>query len=95
MAIMTRLQGYALTALAVLLVLFGAYALGGRTARRATIKQYDYEEAVRAAAGAKGRHDVDLETRGLDDGAAAAELGRDWMRRETDRDPSGKADRRK
>ena len=95
MTIMTRLQGWALTALAVLLVLFGAYAWGGRTARRATTLKYDYEEAARAAAGAKGRYDAELETRELPEGGAANELRRDWMRRKTDTDANASPDRRK
>jgi hypothetical protein len=95
MPILTRLQGWALTAFAVLLVLLGAYAYGGRKARRATELKYDYEEAARAAAGAKGRYDAELETRELPEGGAADELRRDWMRRSTDTDPDAKADRRK
>lgn len=77
---MVRLQGWALMALAVLLVLAGAYVKGGRAAKAAANKKRDLDEARRAAAGAKEVHDAELETRGMGDGDAERELRRDWMR---------------
>jgi hypothetical protein len=87
--IIERLKGWALTALAVLLVLVGAYAMGGRASRKAADKKTNYDEALRTAAGAKGVHDVELNTRGMPDGAAADELRRNWMRRRGDTDAKG------
>jgi hypothetical protein len=76
----TRLQAWAFTALAVLLVLVGAYALGGRAARRSTEEKYKFEKARREAAAAKGAHDAQMEVDALPTGGAADELRRNWMR---------------
>ena len=80
MGILTRLQAWALTALAVLLIIVGAYALGGRTARKAADRKKEYNDALRAAAGAKGVQDATLTVRSLADGGAADKLRDDWMR---------------
>lgn len=93
--ILDKLKSWALTALAVLLVLVGAYAMGGRASKKSAEKKRNYDEALRSAAGAKGVHDAELETRRLPAGGAADELGRDWMRRSTDRtDTSAEGDSR-
>ena len=78
--IIQRLQSWALMALAILLVLLGAYAMGGRAAAKSAKQRRDLEEAQRAAAGAKGVHDAELETRRLPTGGAADQLRREWMR---------------
>jgi type III secretory pathway component EscV len=78
--LMARLQGWALTTLAVLAVLVGAYAYGHRTAKKAAKKESDLAEAQRATAGAKGVEDARREVDKLPDGGAADELRRDWMR---------------
>jgi hypothetical protein len=75
-----KLKAWALTAWAVLLVLVGAYFMGGRVAKKAAEKKKDYNDALRAAAGAKEVHDVELDTRKLPTGSAADQLRRDWMR---------------
>lgn len=75
-----KVKSWALTAWAVLLVLVGAYAMGSRVARKAAEKKTNYNDALRAAAGAKGAHDAELDARKLPDGGAADELRRDWMR---------------
>jgi hypothetical protein len=75
-----KLKSWALLALAVLAVLLGAYGYGGRAARKAAEKKRDYDEALRAAAGAKGVHDVEVDIRQMPDGVAADQLRRDWMR---------------
>lgn len=80
MGILTRLQAWALTALAVLLVIFGAYAIGGRVSRKAADQKKKYNDALRAAAGAKGVQDATLTVRSLDDGGAADELRDKWVR---------------
>jgi hypothetical protein len=74
------LKAKALLLLAVLLVLFGAYAMGGRASRRSAEKKRNYDDALRAAAGAKGVHDAEVEVIKLPAGAAADQLRRDWMR---------------
>ena len=80
MLIIERLKSLALTLLAVVSVLVGAYAMGGRAARRAAEKKRNYDDALRAGAGAKGVHDAEVEVRKLHDGGAADQLSRDWMR---------------
>lgn len=75
-----KLKSWALTAWAVLLVLVGAYAWGSRAAKKAAEKKANYNEALRAAAGAKEVHNAELDTRKLPDGGAADQLRRDWMR---------------
>lgn len=92
--IVERLKSWALTAFAVLLVLVGAYAMGGRASKKAAEKKRDYDEALRAAAGAKGKYDAELDTRRLPPGGAFDELGREWMRRSTDNDTSAESGRR-
>jgi hypothetical protein len=78
--ILGKLQAWALTILAVLAVLVGAYVKGGRAAKAAADKQRELDDARRAAAGAKGVHDAAIETNRLRDGDAADQLRRDWMR---------------
>lgn len=51
-----RLQGILLTAAAVVLVLFGAYALGGRAARRAV----EIKDQKRRIDAAEDRRDVEI-----------------------------------
>jgi hypothetical protein len=80
MLIVERLKAWALTLVAVVLVLLGAYAMGGRKARQAAEKKRNYDDALRAGAGAKGVHDVEVEVRKLPAGGAADQLRRDWMR---------------
>lgn len=75
-----RLQAWALTALAVLLVILGAYSLGGRAARKSADQKRKYDDALRAAAGSKGVHDAQTEVGQLHTGAAADRLRDDWMR---------------
>lgn len=84
MLIIEKLKGYAFTALAVLLVLVGAYAMGGRASRKAMTEKKQLNDALREAAGAKGVHDAAIETNKLPDGDAAMQLRNDWMRRSTD-----------
>lgn len=84
MLIIEKMKGWALTALAVLLVLVGAYAMGGRASRKAVKAKTDLNNARREAAGAKGVHDATLETNKLPDGDAGIQLRNDWMRRSTD-----------
>lgn len=75
-----KLQGWALTFVAVVLVLLGAYAVGGRAAKKAAKKDQQYKDALRVAAGAKGVQDAKQEVNKLDNGAAAQQLRNDWMR---------------
>jgi hypothetical protein len=80
MMIVEWLKAKALLVLAVLLVLFGAYVMGGRAARRSAESKRNYDEALRAAAGSKGVHDAEVEVQKMPAGAAADQLRRDWMR---------------
>lgn len=75
-----RLQALALTVLAVLLVLTGAYLAAGRSARRAADLQHEADEARRSAAGAKESNRVEIEIEAMPDGDAAHELRNDWLR---------------
>jgi len=85
-AIFGKLQGWALTTLAVLAVLVGAYGYGHRAATKAAKKEGDLAEAERIKAGSKGVQDAQREVDRLPDGGAADELRRDWMRDETEAD---------
>lgn len=87
--ILDKMKSWALTALAVLLVLVGAYAMGGRASKKSAEKKRNYDEALRSAAGSKGVHDAEMETRRLPTGGAADELSRDWMRESGDRPDAG------
>lgn len=78
----TRLKSWSLTVLAVLLVMVGAYAAGGRAARKAANQQREYEEARRAAAGAKGVQNAKFEIGKMSSDDIRDNLRRDWMRRE-------------
>lgn len=78
----SRLKSWSLTILAVLLVMVGAYAAGGRAARKAADQQREYEEARRAAAGAKGVQDARREISKMSSSDVRDELRRDWVRRE-------------
>lgn len=80
--ILAKLQGWALTTLAVLAVLVGAYGLGHRAAAKSAKKESDLAEATRATAGTKGVEDARREVDKLPDGGAADELRRDWVRDE-------------
>lgn len=82
MLILDRLKSWALTALAVLLVVLGAYTMGGRASRKAANAKKELDDARRAAAGAKGVHDAASEINEMPDGAAAGQLRREWMRDE-------------
>lgn len=80
MFVIEKLKGWALMALAVLLVLVGAYAMGSRASRKSAETKRKYDDALRNAAGAKGVHDATLETKKLPDGGAADVLRSDWLR---------------
>ncbi|MNK80463.1 hypothetical protein D3C87_1001780 [compost metagenome] len=87
--IMARLQGWALTTLAVLAVLVGAYAYGHRTAKKAARKENELAQAERISAGAKGVQDAQREVDMLPDGGAGDELRRDWLRNEPEEAATG------
>ena len=70
----SRLQAWALTALAVLAVLAGAYAMGGRAARRSA----ELEEERRQARARRRIEEVDREIDDLDR-AALRERARRWV----------------
>lgn len=89
MLVIEKLKGYALMVLAVLLVLLGAYAMGGRASKKSAEKKEKYRDALREAAGAKGVHDAEIETRKLPTGGAADQLRADWMRDADDSAPKG------
>lgn len=74
------LQRYALAALAILLVLVGAYKAGTRAARRSFELEQAEAEAKRLRAANKGMRDAKEHVANLPAGGAADELRRDWMR---------------
>ncbi|WP_074983723.1 hypothetical protein [Pseudomonas citronellolis] len=71
-----RIQAALLTLMAVVLVLFGAYALGGRAARKAT-EQKTQRRTIEAA---RERSDVEMRVDRQPDGAAAERLRNEWSR---------------
>lgn len=86
-ALWAKIQGWALMALAVAAVLVGAYAAGGRSARRAA----EVERLNRELAGEKAarkaqerarsdRNAIDHAVRNLPAGGAAERLRREWNR---------------
>lgn len=93
-ALILRAQGWALTALAVLLVLAGAYALGSTRARRAAEKANEAdrlrrdlanERANSAAQGAaieaaRVRRDADAAAAAMAPGEAQEALRNEWSR---------------
>lgn len=79
--IMRRLQSWALSALAVLLVLVGAYSAGSRSARSAAKRDQEIDDAKRAMAVAEQLREVQREIDSKPPGAAADELRSDWMRK--------------
>lgn len=72
----TRLQAALLTALAVLLVLAGAYAAGGRAARRAVVAKTQ----KRQIEAAEDRHDVEEDVGRMPDDVVAERLRTDWTK---------------
>ncbi len=80
-ALWARLQGWLLMAGAVAAVLVGAYAAGGRAARRSA--EID-RQAAREQAARRARH-VENETASMGDDAIARELVRDWVRKSSGR----------
>lgn len=89
--VLLKLQSWALTALAVLAVLVGAYGYGHRKATASAKKDADLNKATRAAAGAQGVKDAQVHVDALPAGAADAELRRDWMRPDEPDTASGAA----
>ncbi|HBO0205064.1 TPA: hypothetical protein L4A41_002747 [Pseudomonas aeruginosa] len=74
--LLSRLQSALLTAFAVAAVLFGAYALGGRAARRAV----EQKASCRQVEAAEDRRDVDVQIDRMPDGESAERLRDDWSR---------------
>lgn len=74
------LKRYAVAALAILLVLVGAYGAGGRASRRSLELKQAEDEAKRLQAANKGMRDAKNHVSNLPAGGAADELRRDWMR---------------
>lgn len=77
---MAKANAWALTGLAVLMLLLGAYTAGYRMASSAAEKRRKYEESARAAAGAKGVYDATAGLAKMVDSDMRAELRRDWLR---------------
>lgn len=79
--LLTRLQGWLLTAGAVVAVLLGAYALGGRAARRSA----ELGEQRRQDRARERMEEVDREIDGMDRDALRERASR-WVRDGTDDD---------
>lgn len=71
-----RLQGVVLTILAVVLVLFGAYAMGGRAARRAVVDK----SQKRQIEAAQDRSDVEDRITRTPDDRVNQRLRDNWSR---------------
>lgn len=85
--IWARIQGWLLTAGAVLAVLVGAYAVGGRAARRSADLRQAQREAQQARAAQQAqegarrtRNEIDTEVRSLPAGGAAERLRTKYSR---------------
>lgn len=76
-----RLQNLMLTVLAVVLVLAGAYAAAGRSARRAAELEHEAKEARRQAAAAQETNDVESEIASMGGRHVIDELRNDWLRK--------------
>lgn len=79
-AIIAKLKSWALTLAAIVLVLVGAYAAGGRSARRSLETKQAEDEAARLRAANEGIRNAKDHVANLPSGGAANELRRDWMR---------------
>lgn len=77
---LARVQKWGFSLLAIILVLVGAYAAGGRASKRAVEIKLAEEDAARMRAATKGTRDAKQEVSNLPSGGAADELRRDWMR---------------
>ena len=75
-----RLQSWALTALAILAVLVGAYAAGGRAARRSMELKQSRDDALRADAVVKGIRDARDEMSKMDIRDIRNDLRTKWVR---------------
>ncbi|MEW2741549.1 hypothetical protein ABZ131_20525 [Providencia rettgeri] len=67
--------------LSTLFVLFAAYALGGRAARKAIKLKQKQEKIDRLEKTVKVKNEVDSEIRSKSDDAVIDELHADWMRK--------------
>lgn len=78
--LIARIKAFVMTASAVITVLFGAYILGGRAARRSAEIKNQREENKRLSTVTEIRNETTSKVRRMDDDAVDNELSANWMR---------------
>ncbi|AKL03843.1 hypothetical protein AB184_00770 (plasmid) [Klebsiella oxytoca] len=78
--LIARFKAFVMTASAVIAVLFGAYVLGGRSARRSMEIQSQQEENKRLKTTVEVKNETNDKVRHMDDDAVDSELAANWMR---------------
>ncbi|EMJ3744475.1 MULTISPECIES: hypothetical protein [Klebsiella] len=78
--LIARFKAFVMTASAVIAVLFGAYVLGGRSARRSMEIQSQQEENKRLKTTVEVKNETNDKVRRMDDDAVDSELAANWMR---------------
>ncbi|MGS5488291.1 hypothetical protein ACVD67_17800 [Klebsiella quasipneumoniae] len=79
-ALISKFKVALATASAVVLVLFGAYMLGGRSARRAVEIKEIREEGLRNKKIVEAKVEISKQVASRSDDAVHSELQSDWMR---------------
>lgn len=78
--LIARIKAFVMTATAVIAVLFGAYILGGRAARRSAEIKNQREENKRLKTTVEVKNETTAKVRRMDDGAVDDELNANWLR---------------
>ncbi|WP_244590805.1 hypothetical protein [Xenorhabdus hominickii] len=78
---MDKLKTFLYTSLSIIAVLFAAYHMGGRAARKSVEIKRRQEENQRLQTTLDVKKEVEHEVQQKEIGVAAAELRNDWMRK--------------
>lgn len=78
--LIARFKAFVMTASAVIAVLFGAYILGGRSARRSIEIRSQREERKRLKTTVEIKNETSDKIRRMDDDAVDSELAANWVR---------------
>lgn len=78
--LIAHIKTFVMTASAVIAVLFGAYILGGRAARRSAEIKDQREENKRLRATVEVKNETIDKVRHMDDDTVDSELSANWMR---------------
>lgn len=78
--LIARFKVFVMTAAAVIAVLFGAYVLGGRSARRSIEIRSQREESKRLKTTVEIKNETSDKIRRMDDDAVDSELAANWVR---------------